>query len=108
MSSIHRRRVLHGLAASGFLLPGRLSAQQRENIEESARKEGKVALATSVSAPGFPKFLQSFTAKYPFVEATSGLYSAPTGRVLARIDAELRARKMSFDLLHVASLAPFL
>ena len=103
MSGIDRRCIVQGLLASGLVLPMRLSAQERTAIEDGARKEGKVALATSVSAAGFPKFLQAFSAKYPFLEATSGLYSAPTGRVLARVDAELQARKLSFDLLHVAS-----
>ena len=103
MSGIDRRCIVQGLLASGLVLPMRLSAQERTAIEDGARKEGKVALATSVSASGFPKFLQAFSAKYPFLEATSGLYSAPTGRVLARVDAEMQARKLSFDLLHVAS-----
>jgi iron(III) transport system substrate-binding protein len=108
MSGIDRRCIVQGLLASGLVLPMRLSAQERTAIEDGARKEGKVALATSVSAAGFPKFLQAFSAKYAFLEATSGLYSAPTGRVLARVDAEMQARKLSFDLLHVASLAAYL
>jgi len=101
-----RRRFLQGLAALGFPVP--LFAQERANVVEAARKEGSVALATSVSAAGFPRFLQAFTAKYPGVDATRGLYSAPTGRVLARVDAEVQARNLTFDVLHVASLAPYL
>jgi iron(III) transport system substrate-binding protein len=73
-----------------------------------ARQEGKVALATSASAAGFPRFLQAFTAKYTFIDATSGLYAAPTGRVLARIDAEIQSHNLNFDVLHVANLAPYL
>lgn len=102
-----RRLILQTLLASG-LATQRLSAEERPAVLEAARKEAKLALATSVSAAAFPRFLQAFTAKYPFIDATSGLYSAPTGRVLARIDAELQGRNLSFDLLHVASLAPFL
>jgi iron(III) transport system substrate-binding protein len=106
MAKVDRRHVLGGLLASALLEP--LAAQERPAVIEGARKEGKVALATSVSAAGFPRFLQAFMAKYPFIDATSGLYSAPTGRVLARIDAEMQSRNLNFDVLHVANLAPYL
>jgi len=102
-----RRHVLQGMLASGVVAEP-LSAQERPAVIEAARKEAKVALATSVSAAAFPQFLKAFMAKYPFIDATSGLYSAPTGRVLARVDAEIQSRNVTFDLLHVASLAPFL
>jgi iron(III) transport system substrate-binding protein len=107
MAQPSRRAMLQGLLASGLMVEP-LCAQERSAVIEAARKEAKVALATSVSAAGFPRFLQAFTAKYPFIDATNGLYSAPTGRVLARIDAEMQSRNLNFDLLHVASLAPFL
>ncbi len=103
---LDRRRFLQALAA--LSLPAPLFAQERASVLEAARKEGSVALATSVSAAGFPRFLQAFMAKYPGIDATRGLYSAPTGRVLARVDAELQARNLTFDTLHVASLAPYL
>jgi iron(III) transport system substrate-binding protein len=108
MANPSRRHVLHGLLAGGLVAAGPLSAQERPAVLEAARKEAKVALATSVSAADFPRFLQAFMAKYPFIDATGGLYSAPTGRVLARVDAEMQARNLTFDVLHVASLAPFL
>ena len=103
---INRRRLLQSLLALAW--PAPLCAQERASLVEAARKEGSVALATSVSAAGFPKFLQAFMAKYPGIDATRGLYSAPTGRVLARLDAEINARNLNFDTLHVASLAPYL
>jgi iron(III) transport system substrate-binding protein len=108
MTNPSRRRVLQGLLASGLVAAEPLCAQERAEIIAAARKEAAVALATSVSVAEFPRFLQAFMAKYPFIDATSGLYSAPTGRVLARVDAETQARKLSFDVLHVASLAAFL
>ena len=108
MESPSRRGVLQGLLASGLVAAQPLAAQERPAVLEAARKEGKLALATSVSAAEFPRFLQAFAAKYPFIDATSGFYSAPTGRVLARVDAEMQAKNLSFDALHVASLAPFL
>jgi iron(III) transport system substrate-binding protein len=103
---LDRRRLLQAFLALGF--PAPLFAQERANLVEAARKEGSVGLATSVSAAGFPRFLQAFMAKYPGIDATRGLYSAPTGRVLARVDAEVQARSLTFDVLHVASLAPYL
>jgi len=97
------------LLGSGLLLPyRRVTAQERQAIEDGARKEGAMALATSVSAAGFPKFMDAFKAKYPFLDVASGYYSAPTGRVLARVGAEMDAGNLSFDVLHVANLAPFL
>src|SRR6185503_18931305 len=73
-----------------------------------ARKEGKMALATSVSAANFPKLLEAFSKKYPFIDATTGLYAAPTGRVMARVDAELKSGNVTMDVLHVANVAPYL
>lgn len=105
---LDRRRFMGGALAGSLLATGRLAAEERADIVEAARKEGRIGFANSISAPGFPRFLQAFTAKYPFIDATSGLYSAPTGRVLARVDAEMQAGSLTFDVLHVASLAPFL
>src|SRR5262249_18506139 len=50
----------------------------------------------------------AFQARYPFIDVASGFYSAPAGRVLARLDAELNAGNLSFDVLHVANLASYL
>lgn len=109
MTSFRRRQVLGGLAASGLASWARpIAAAERSAVIEGARKERAVGFATSVSASGFPKFLDAFTAKYPFIDIASGYYSAPTGRVLARVNAEIDAGNLSFDVLHVASLAPFL
>jgi iron(III) transport system substrate-binding protein len=109
MASIGRRELLRGIAATSLLArPKPLLAQEQDAVIAGAKKEGAVNFATSVSAEGFPRFLDAFTAKYPFLDITSGYYSAPTGRVLARINAEIDAGNPSFDVLHVASLAPFL
>lgn len=107
MSAIHRRTML---AAAVLLtgLAGPAMAQDRAALVEGARKEGKLALATSVSAANFPQFLAAFTKKYPFIEATTGLYAAPTGRVMARVDAELQSGNVTVDVLHVANVAPYL
>ncbi|HME27389.1 MAG TPA: extracellular solute-binding protein [Acetobacteraceae bacterium] len=104
-----RRSLIAGLLGSGLILRfRRLTAQERQAAEEGARKEGAFGLATSVSAASFPTFMDAFKAKYSFLDVTSGYYSAPTGRVLARLNAEMDAGNLSFDALHVANLAPYL
>jgi iron(III) transport system substrate-binding protein len=109
MFTWHRRDVVSGLLTNGLLLAsGRVLAQERTAIEEGARKEGKLALATSVTVADFPKFLAAFTRKYPFLEVTSGLYQAATGTVLARVDAELRSGTVNFDVMHIANPAAYL
>jgi iron(III) transport system substrate-binding protein len=109
MTSIRRRRLLGGLLASGVALRALPSqAQEQAALVEGAKREGMVAFATSISAPNFPKFLDAFKAKYPFLDVSSGYYSAPTGRVLARVSAEIESGNLTFDALHIANLAPFL
>jgi iron(III) transport system substrate-binding protein len=106
---LHRRILMAGLAGGGLLLPRRRPlAQDRQAIIDAAKREGTLGFATSVSAAGFPKFMDAFKARYPFLDVASGYYSAPTGRVLARLGAEMDAGSLSFDVLHVANLAPYL
>ncbi len=107
--TLRRRSVLTGLLATGVTLSARqASAQDQSALVDGAKKEGALAFATSVSAAGFPKFMDAFKAKYPFLDVSSGYYSAPTGRVLARVNAEMGAGNLSFDCLHVANLVPYL
>ena len=109
MIQLSRRRIAAGLASAGAMLfSARLSADERDDIVRGAKAEGKMALATSVSAANFPQFLDAFTRLYPFIEVKSGYYSAPTGRLLARVDAEIAADALSFDVLHIASVAAFI
>jgi iron(III) transport system substrate-binding protein len=110
VTHLQRREVLGGLAAGALavLRGGRAWAQEPAAIVDGAKKEGVFALATSVSAAGFPRFMEAFRGKYPFLDVNSGYYSAPTGRVLARVNAELGAGSLTFDVLHVANLAPYL
>jgi iron(III) transport system substrate-binding protein len=109
MTYIGRRNLVAGLLGTGLLLrPQRLGAQEQQAVVDGAKKEGALGFATSVSAAGMPKFMNAFRAKYQFLDVTSGYYSAPTGRVLARVNAEMDAGNLSFDVLHVANLAPYL
>ncbi|HVM78438.1 MAG TPA: extracellular solute-binding protein [Stellaceae bacterium] len=110
MTGFHRRTLLRGLLAGAMTLPymRRASAEEQAALVEGAKKEGALAFATSVSAAGFPKFMDAFKAKYPFLDVSSGYYSAPTGRVLARVAAEMSSGNLSFDALHIANLVPYL
>ncbi len=109
MTYIGRRNLVAGLLGTALLLrPQRLNAQEHQAVVDGAKKEGALGFATSVSAAGMPKFMEAFRAKYPFLDVASGYYSAPAGRVLARVNAEMDAGNLSFDVLHVANLAPYL
>jgi len=88
--------------------PARVSAQEHEALVEGAKKEGALGFATAISAAGMPRFMDAFKAQYPFLDVSSGYYSAPGGRLLARVGAEMDAGNLSFDALHVANLAPYL
>ena len=58
-------------------------------------------LAVASSAPGenFQKVMAAFKAKYPFLEIANGFYSGPTGRMLARVNAEMDAKRLTFDVM---------
>ena len=66
MRGLHRRAVLGELVVTARASKGRAaSAQDRSAIVEGAKREGVLAFATSVSAAGFPRFLEAFRAKHP-------------------------------------------
>ncbi|HYB10985.1 MAG TPA: extracellular solute-binding protein [Alphaproteobacteria bacterium] len=109
MTRVNRRAILKGFLAGALSLRYlEAAAEEPLALVEGAKKEGMLAFATSVSAAGFPKFMDAFSARYPFLDVNSGYYSAPTGRVLARVNAEVNSGNLSFDVLHVANLVPFL
>lgn len=107
MVKLDRRSTLAGAAAS-LLAAGRLAAEERNAVEAAAKGEGALALATSVTVPDLPKFLAAFTAKYPYINTSAGLFQGVTATVLARVDAEMQAGRPDFDVLHVANPAAFL
>jgi iron(III) transport system substrate-binding protein len=49
--------------------------------------------------------MAAFGAKYPFLDINTGFYSAPTGRVLARVNAEIDAKRITFDVMLAANAA---
>ncbi len=76
-------------------------------VVAAARREGALAVADAAPGENFQKFMAAFHAKYPFLDVASGFYSAPTGRVLARVNAELAAGRRSFDVMLAANTAAF-
>ena len=67
-------------------------------------------LAVASSAPGenFQKVMAAFKAKYPFLEIANGFYSGPTGRMLARVNAEMDAKRLTFDVMLAANTAAWI
>lgn len=108
MHGLDRRQVLGGMLIAGMSGAALPAWGQDAAVIDGAKKEGKLALATSVSAPTFPKFMAAFTAKYPFIDVNTGFFAAPTGRVMARVDAEVQSGNVTVDVLHIANLAPYL
>lgn len=101
---IRRRDVLIG----ALVAAPRLARASDPNIIAAARREGALAVADSAPGEDFQKFMAAFKAKYPFLEITSGFYSAPTGQVLARVNAEMDAKRLSFDVMLAANTAAWI
>jgi iron(III) transport system substrate-binding protein len=99
---IRRRQMLGGLLGAPLL------AAAGPDIVDAARKEGALAVATSAPGENFQKFMTAFGAKYPFLDLATGFYAAPTGRVLARVNAELDAKRVSFDVMLAANAAAWI
>src|SRR3954468_15399533 len=96
------------LAMAPALCAAPAGAEDQTALVDGARREARLNVASSAPGEGFPKLLQAFKAKYPFLDVTTGYYSAPTGRVLARVTAEIAARNVSFDVMQATNLAPYL
>ncbi len=77
------------------------------SLVAAARREGALAVADAAPGENFEKFMAAFRTKYPFLDVASGFYSAPTGRVLARVNAEIAAGRHSFDAMLAANTAAF-
>lgn len=88
-----------------LLLPMAASADPAMVV--AARAEGALAVADAAPGENFEKFMAAFHAKYPFLDVNSGFYSAPTGRVLARVNAEIATGRHTFDVMLAANTAAF-
>jgi hypothetical protein len=87
-----------------LLVPG-LALGAEPPVIEGARQEGALAVADTAPGANFQKFIAAFKAKYPFLDIATEFYLAPTGRVLARVDAEIDAKRLSFDVRLAANTA---
>jgi iron(III) transport system substrate-binding protein len=99
------RRLL--LLCIALLLPSSTFAADPATVE-AARREGALAVADAAPGENFSKFMDTFKAKYPFLDVASGFYSAPTGRVLARVNAETDAHHLTFDVMLAANTAAWI
>ena len=52
--------------------------------------------------------LAAFKSNYPFLDIDTGFYSGPTGRVLARVNAEFDAKRLTFDVMSAANTAAWI
>ena len=93
---------------SGLWLTPSLARAADQAMVEAARREGALAIADSAPGENFQKFLEAFTAKYPFLDVATGFYSGPTGRVLARVNAEIDAKRVTFDVMLAANMAAWI
>lgn len=98
-----RRALLTGL----LLLPAAARAADTNTVN-AARSEGALAVASSAPGENFQRFMAAFKQKYPFLEIASGFYSGPTGRVLARVSAEMDAKRLTFDVMLAANAAAWI
>src|SRR6516225_8112136 len=104
---LHRRAVLGGLVATAraskgraALCPGSIGDRRGSQAGGRARLRDVGPGRAVSSIPG------GVQGEAPCLDVSSGYYSPPTGRVLARVSAELAAGRLTFDVLHVASLKP--
>ena len=86
----------------------RLARAADPAVVEAARHEGVLAMADSAPGENFQKFMAAFAAKYPFLDLAGGFYSGPTGRVLARVNAEIDAKRLTFDVMLAANTAAWI
>jgi iron(III) transport system substrate-binding protein len=99
------------VAASVIVLSlvGGASAQgtfDRQALIEGARKEGKFVLYATIGEEQANQLVKRFQAKYPFIQAES--FRANSGRLKARLDAELASNRVLGDTLQMGSFGQFL
>jgi iron(III) transport system substrate-binding protein len=74
-------------------------AQRKKALEEGARKEGRVAVYTSISFQDSPKVMAAFENAYPYVK--TDVYRATTTNVFQRASTEARAGRHLADVVAI-------
>ena len=79
----------------------------RTALIEAARKEGKLVFYATIPEEQVSQLLKQFNAKYPFID-TGGSFRATSGRLKARLDAEIASGRILGDVLQMGSFGQFL
>lgn len=82
------------------------SSFDRDKLIEAARKEGQLVFYSTIPDEQTNQILARFEKKYPFVKTSS--FCATSGRIGARLDAEIGAGKVFGDILQMGSVGRFL
>lgn len=112
MRSLNLNRFLATLLAAvclGGLSVSATHAQSkfdRAQLIEAARKEGKLIFYSTIPEEQNNEILKRFQKKYPFIDVSS--FRATSGRLGARLDAEIGAGKVHGDILQMGSFGRFL
>jgi iron(III) transport system substrate-binding protein len=104
-----KRRQTVALSAAMMLgLPGaRAQAPfDRGRLIDAARKEGQMVFYSTIPEQQNNEILAKFQEKYPFIKTSS--YRATSGRLAARLDAEIAAGKVLGDTLQMGAFGRFL
>lgn len=80
--------------------PSSTSAANHEAIVEAAKKEGALVVYTSMTVDQMQKMLNSFKAKYPFMEPK--MFRAVGERLLTKIMTEVQSGRYEFDVVQSA------
>ena len=99
--------IRYALACLLFAISFAVRAEDRA-VLDAARKEGALAVASSAPGENFQAFMAKFKERYPFLDIATGFYSGPTGRVLARVNAEIDAKRLTFDVMLAANTAAWI
>jgi len=108
--SIKRRQTIALGAALAVSTSTNLSHAQssfdRAKLIEAARKEGKLVFYSTIPEEQNNEILKRFQKKYPFIDTSS--FRATSGRLAARLDAEIAAGKVYGDVLQMGAFGRFI
>jgi iron(III) transport system substrate-binding protein len=108
MNSLRRCIIGIALGLLSWLSPAYAQTGfDRAALIEAARKEGKLVFYATMPEEQVSQLLKQFTAKYPFID-TGASFRATSGRLKARLDAEIASSRIQGDVLQMGSFGQFL